>query len=61
MEPDAVGYSPRMIALGLVLLLFGLLTGVGILWTAGVILVIGGLVLMFLDRNGRRLGRAHYW
>jgi hypothetical protein len=51
-----------MIVLGLVLLLLGLLTGVGILWTVGIVLLIVGLVLMVLGRSGRPVGgRAHYW
>jgi hypothetical protein len=51
-----------MIVLGLVLLLLGLLTGVGILWTLGIVLLIVGLVLMVLGRTGRQVGgRAHYW
>ena len=51
-----------MIVLGLVLLLLGLITGIGILWTLGVVLLIVGLVLMVLGRSGRRIGgRAHYW
>ncbi|MEO8267073.1 MAG: DUF6131 family protein [Ilumatobacteraceae bacterium] len=51
-----------MIVLGLVLLLLGLATGTGILWTLGVILVLVGLVLMVLGRTGRKIGgRAHYW
>ncbi len=62
LKPDGVGYQPSMIVLGLVLLLLGLVTGIGILWTAGVVLVIVGLVLMLLGRSGRRIGgRAHYW
>ncbi len=62
MKPDGPGYQPSMIVLGLVLLLLGLVTGIGILWTAGVVLVIVGLVLMLLGRSGRRIGgRAHYW
>lgn len=51
-----------MIVLGLVLLLLGLVTGIGILWTIGIVLVIVGLVLMLLGRSGRKVGgRAHYW
>jgi hypothetical protein len=51
-----------MIVLGLVLLLLGLVTGIGILWTAGVIVLIVGCVLMLLGRSGRPVrGRAHYW
>jgi hypothetical protein len=51
-----------MIILGLILLLLGLLTGIGILWSIGVVLVIVGAVLMLLGRSGRRIGgRAHYY
>lgn len=51
-----------MIILGLILLLLGLLTGIGILWSVGVVLVIVGAVLMLLGRSGRRIGgRAHYY
>lgn len=51
-----------MIILGLILLLIGLLTGIGILWTVGIVLVLVGLVLMLLGRSGRQVGgRAHYW
>ena len=51
-----------MIVLGLILLLLGLVFGVGILWTIGIILLIVGLVLMLLGRTGRTIGgRAHYW
>ena len=51
-----------MIILGLILLLLGLLTGIGILWSIGVVLVIVGAVLMLLGRSGRRIGgRAHYF
>ncbi len=51
-----------MIILGLILLLIGVVTGIGILWTVGVILLIVGAVLMLLGRSGRQVGgRAHYW
>jgi Family of unknown function (DUF6131) len=51
-----------MIVLGLVLLLLGMLLGIGILWSAGVIVLIVGLILMLLGRTGRPVGgRAHYW
>ena len=56
------GYPLSMITLGLILLLLGLLTGIGILWSVGVVLVIVGAVLMLLGRSGRRIGgRAHYY
>jgi uncharacterized membrane protein HdeD (DUF308 family) len=51
-----------MIIIGLVLLLIGALASIPILWTIGVILVIVGVVLLLLGRNGRQVGgRAHYW
>jgi hypothetical protein len=51
-----------MIIAGLVCLLLGLLFGVPILWTIGIVLLVVGLVLMLLGMSGRRVGgRAHYW
>ncbi len=51
-----------MIILGLILLLIGLVAGIGILSTVGIVLIVIGLVLMVLGRSGRKIGgRAHYW
>lgn len=51
-----------MIILGLILLIIGLVAGIGILSTIGIILIVVGLVLMLLGRSGRKIGgRAHYW
>ena len=51
-----------MIVVGLVLLLLGLLLGVPILWTLGIIVLVIGLVLMVLGSTGRAIGgRRHYW
>jgi hypothetical protein len=51
-----------MIITGLVLLLFGALFGISILWTLGIIVVVVGVVLMLLGRTGHAVaGRAHYW
>jgi hypothetical protein len=51
-----------MIILGVVLLLIGLLAGVGILTTIGIILLIVGAVLYIAGAAGRPLaGRKHYW
>ncbi len=51
-----------MIVLGLVLLLLGVVTSIGILWTAGIIVLVVGLILLLLGRSGRKIGgRAHYW
>lgn len=51
-----------MIIFGVLLLLLGLLTGVAILWTVGVVLVIAGAVLWILGAAGREVGgRRHYY
>jgi Family of unknown function (DUF6131) len=58
--PD--GKSEDMIIVGVVLMLLGVVLGIPILWTVGIILLVVGLVLMLLGRSGRRVGgRAHYW
>jgi hypothetical protein len=51
-----------MLVLGVVLLLIGLLAGIPILWTIGVILAIVGAVLMVMGSTGRQIGgRRHYY
>lgn len=51
-----------MIILGLVLLLIGVLVGIPILYTLGVILLVVGLILMLIGRSGTMVaGRRHYW
>jgi hypothetical protein len=51
-----------MILTGLLLLLIGALTGIAILWTLGVVVIVVGVVLMLLGRLGHPVGsRAHYW
>ncbi|GAC1310185.1 MAG: hypothetical protein NVSMB16_06770 [Acidimicrobiales bacterium] len=51
-----------MIATGVILLLIGILLGVPILTTIGIILVIVGAVLLLLGSTGRAVGgRRHYW
>ncbi|MCI3928618.1 MULTISPECIES: DUF6131 family protein [unclassified Streptomyces] len=51
-----------MIAIGLVLLVIGLVAGISILWTIGVILVAVGAVLWLLGAVGHAVGgRRHYW
>lgn len=51
-----------MIALGVVLLVLGLIFGVGILTTIGIILIVVGALLWLLGAVGRQVGpRAHYW
>lgn len=51
-----------MITLGIVLLVLALLFHVGILWAAGVVLVLVGAVLWILGAAGREIGgRRHYY
>ena len=51
-----------MIVLGLILLLLGLIFGVGILWTIGLILIVVGIILALLGMADRAVGpRRHYW
>jgi hypothetical protein len=51
-----------MITLGIVLLLLALLFHVGVLWAAGVLLILVGAVLWALGAAGREVGgRRHYY
>lgn len=51
-----------MIVLGVILLILGLIFGVGILWTIGLILVVVGIILALLGMADRAVGpRRHYW
>lgn len=51
-----------MIILGVVLLILGLIFGVGILTTIGIILIVVGALLWVLGAVGRPIaGRRHYW
>ncbi|MFC8225298.1 DUF6131 family protein [Streptomyces sp. NPDC057287] len=51
-----------MIVIGAILLILGLVTGLGILWTIGIILLVIGLVLWILGAVGHAVGgRRHYW
>jgi len=51
-----------MIALGIVLLIIGLIAKVAILWTIGIILLLVGLVLVAMGSMGRAVGgRRHYY
>jgi hypothetical protein len=52
----------HMIIAGLILLLLGLVLGVGILWTIGIVLIIVGAVLWVLgSMNHSVAGRRHYF
>jgi hypothetical protein len=62
MADHSNGNPLDMIILGLILLLIGVLVGIPILYTLGVILLIIGLVLLVLGRSGTAFaGRRHYW
>jgi hypothetical protein len=51
-----------MIILGLILLILGIVLGVGILYTIGIVLIIVGAVLWVLGSMDRAVGgRRHYW
>jgi hypothetical protein len=51
-----------VIALGLICLILGLVFGIGILWTIGIILLVVGLILALLGTMDRAVGgRRHYW
>jgi len=53
--------APLIVA-GIVLLLLGLLLGVGILYTIGIILIVIGAVLWIVGSTGRAVGgRRHYY
>jgi len=50
-----------MIVLGLILLILGILLGIGILWTIGIIVLLVGLVFLVLGQTGRAVGGRKYW
>jgi hypothetical protein len=51
-----------VIILGVILLIIGFVTGIQVLWTIGIALVIIGAVLALLGRTGRSIGgRAHWY
>ena len=51
-----------MIVLGLICLILGVVLGVGILWTIGIILIAVGIILWILGSMDRAIGpRRHYW
>lgn len=51
-----------MIILGIILLVVGFLTGIGILWTIGIILAVIGAILWILGALGHAVAyRKHYY
>ena len=51
-----------MIVLGVILLLIGLVAGIPIVWTLGIIALVVGAVLAIAGASGRAIGgRKHYY
>jgi membrane protein implicated in regulation of membrane protease activity len=51
-----------MIIIGIILLILGFLTGIGILWTLGIIALLVGLILLLVGYTGHPVGgRRWYW
>jgi hypothetical protein len=51
-----------MIVLGVICLILGVIFGVGILWTIGLILIVVGIILTILGMMDRAIGpRRYYW
>jgi hypothetical protein len=50
-----------MIVLGAVLLILGLIFGINILWTIGIILMVVGAVFWILGSVGRPVGGRRAW
>ena len=51
-----------MIIFGVILMLIGLLAGIAILWSIGLIVLVIGIVLWILGSMGRAVGgRRHYY
>ncbi|MER5352101.1 DUF6131 family protein [Kitasatospora sp. NPDC002551] len=51
-----------MIILGVILLIIGFITGVTLLWTIGIVLLVIGLVLWAAGALGHAVGgRKHYY
>ena len=51
-----------MIILGIILLIIGFISGIAILWTIGIIIVVIGAILALLGMAGHAVGgRRHYF
>ncbi|MEV0186928.1 DUF6131 family protein [Kitasatospora purpeofusca] len=51
-----------MIVLGVILLIIGFVTGISILWTIGIVLLLVGVVLWIAGALGHAVGgRRHYY
>ena len=62
MKVSICGQKTSMILFGLILLVLGLVLGIGILYTIGIVLILIGSVLWVLGSMNRAVGgRRHYW
>lgn len=50
-----------MLILGVILLVVGLVTGIGLLWTIGIVLIVIGAILWIAGAAGRPVGGRRYW
>ena len=50
-----------MITLGVICLILGLIFGIGILWTIGLILIAVGIILAVLGTMDRAIGPRRYY
>ena len=51
-----------MIIVGILLLIIGFVTGIAILWTLGIVVVLIGVILALLGMGGHAVGgRRHYF
>lgn len=55
------GNNDTMIALGIVLLIIGFLTGIAIVWTLGIIALVLGLILFLAGAVGHPFGGRRHW
>lgn len=51
----------RVIILGAILLILGLLFSIPILWTIGIVVLVVGLILLLAGSAGRAVGGRRHW
>lgn len=50
-----------MIILGVLLLIIGFATGISVIWTIGIILLVAGAALAIAGRLGHAIGGRKHW
>jgi uncharacterized membrane protein HdeD (DUF308 family) len=61
-RPVRTQEEDTVIILGVILLVVGFLTGISILWTIGIVLIVVGAILAIVGATGRKVGgRAHWY